>query len=182
MGRGPGFGWWASPTDVGRRIDGGAAVTKDMNRSHRDVADLVTSIAASGDDKARAASLIAGVIREGFDYRWTGIYEVGEHEIYALAWDGPHAPAYPRFPKTEGLCGEAVLSRAVVRVDDVTKDPNYLTTLDSTRSEVVVPVLTVKMEPVGLIDVESDQVGAFSEIDVAALQACASAMRPLWSS
>jgi L-methionine (R)-S-oxide reductase len=74
-----------------------------------------------------------------------------------------------------------VLSRAAVRVDDVTKDPDYLRTHESTRAELVVPVLTTGMEVVGVIDVESDQVGAFGEQDVGALQACAAALRPLWT-
>jgi putative methionine-R-sulfoxide reductase with GAF domain len=42
-------------------------------------------------------------------------------------------------------------------------------------------VLTTGMEVVGVIDVESDQVGAFGEQDVRALQACAAALRPLWT-
>ncbi|MDQ3982325.1 MAG: hypothetical protein M3271_06545 [Actinomycetota bacterium] len=71
-------------------------------------------------------------------------------------------------------------SRAVVRVDDVSQDDNYLTTLDSTRSEIVVPVVTVGMDVVGLIDVESDQVAAFTSEDASLLGSCASGILPLW--
>ena len=144
------------------------------------VIEQVARIAASEAEKNTAAQRIATLIRTGLGYRWAGIYEVGNDDIYALAWDGPHEPAHPRFPKTKGLCGQAVRSRVVVRVDDVTQDPNYLTTLDSTRSELVVPVLTA-VEPVGLIDVESDQVAAFSDQDVSVLEECASAIRTLWA-
>ena len=77
--------------------------------------------------------------------------------------------------------GRAAASRAVVTVDDVTKDPGYLTTFDSTRSEIAVPVLTTAMQPLGVIDVESDKVAAFDDEDREVLMACAVAMRPLWS-
>jgi putative methionine-R-sulfoxide reductase with GAF domain len=63
----------------------------------------------------------------------------------------------------------------------VTQDPDYLTTVDSTRSEIVVPILGTTMEAVGLIDAESERVAAFSAEDLSALQACAAAIRPLWS-
>jgi L-methionine (R)-S-oxide reductase len=153
----------------------------NMDKKTAPIINLVGRIASSPQDKGKAAQLIAAAIRDGFDYRWTGIYEVGDEDIYALAWDGPHDPAWPRFPKTQGLSGRAVVSRAAVSVEDVTQDLDYLTTLDSTRSEIVVPILTTAMEPVGLIDVESERVAAFGAEDVSALQACASAIRPLWT-
>ena len=39
-----------------------------------------------------------------------GVYEVTEEEIANLAFDGPCAPAHPRFPITEGLSGASVAS------------------------------------------------------------------------
>jgi len=139
--------------------------------------ELVSSIR----DKQEVARQIARAITTTLGYRWAGVYEVGEDEIFVLGWHGPHAPAHPRFPRTRGLCGQAVLSRSAVRVDDVTNDPEYLTTLNSTRSELVVPVMATAMEVVGVIDVESDQVAAFSDQDVAILQSCAAAIPPLWA-
>lgn len=144
--------------------------------------EQVGEVAVTASTKEAAARRIAEVIRTSRAYRWVGVYEVGDAEIYALAWDGPNDPAYPRFPKTEGLCGQAVRSRQAVLIDDVTKNAHYLTTLGSTRSELVVPVLTTAGHVVGLIDVESERVGAFTAEDVSALQECASAIRPLWAS
>jgi GAF domain-containing protein len=152
-----------------------------MDKKTAQIVDRVGGIVSSSQDKGKAAQLIAEAIRDGFDYRWTGIYEVGDQDIYALAWAGPHDPAFPRFPKTKGLSGRAILSRAAVSVDDVSQDPDYLTTFDSTRSEIVVPILTTTMEPVGLIDVESERIAAFSAEDFSALQPCAYAIRPLWT-
>jgi putative methionine-R-sulfoxide reductase with GAF domain len=155
-----------------------------MKRPPSEEADLTELIAkvAEMPDRRAAAAAIASLIRSYGSYRWVGIYEVGEEEIYVLAWSGPSAPSHPRFPRSAGICGRAVLSRAMVCVDDVTKDPDYLTTLNSTRSEIVVPVLATNVEPLGLIDVESEDVAAFSTRDRDVLLACASAARRLWPS
>jgi L-methionine (R)-S-oxide reductase len=141
---------------------------------------IALAAAAQGPDREAAAKDIASLIRTQRSYRWVGIYEVNDHDIYVLGWSGPNAPAIPRFARSQGLCGRAIASRAIVAVDDVTKDPDYLTTFNSTRSEIVVPVLTTTMQAVGLIDVESEKVSVFDDEDRAALAACATAVRPLW--
>jgi L-methionine (R)-S-oxide reductase len=118
-------------------------------------------------------------IRESGGYRWVGIYEVGAEEIAILAWSGEGSPAYPRFPKERGLCGAAVAARSTIVSNDVANDSRYLTTFGSTRSEVVVPIRGQTGDVVGLIDVESDRIGAFTPEDVRALEASAADLAPL---
>jgi len=130
----------------------------------------------SGADRARKAAAIASAIRRAGDYRWVGVYEVTEEEIANLAFDGPGAPAHPRFPITQGLSGSAVASGETVVANDVREDPRYLEAFGSTRSEIIVPVLDRAGKVVGTIDVESEQVNAFSEEDRAALGRCAAAV------
>ena len=113
---------------------------------------------------------MADEIRKVGNYRWVGIYAVGSTEISLIGWSGPAAPAHPRFPKDRGLCGAAAASGQTIVVPDVTKDPRYLQTLGTTRSEMVVPVKRATGEVVGLIDVESDRGDAFSPEDVATLE------------
>ena len=154
-----------------------------MRRHETDPTSLLDAVTATARraDRKTAAREIARLIRNDRSYRWVGIYEVGQQDIYVLGWSGPKEPTVPRFRRDQGLCGRAAASRAVVTVDDVTKDPDYLTTFDSTRSEIVVPVLGSAMQPIGVIDVESDEVAAFGGEDREVLMACAAAMRPLWS-
>ena len=140
--------------------------------------ELVEASAAAGDRGVRAER-VAAAIRSFGGYRWVGIYDVYGDEIAVVAWDGPGAPAHPRFPRTAGLCGAAVASRRAVVVGDVTADPRYLTTHSSTRSEIVVPVFANGV-PVGLIDVESEMADAFASEDEQLLQRCAALVSPLW--
>jgi L-methionine (R)-S-oxide reductase len=143
--------------------------------------DEVSRALNSDGDREWKASVVARVIRWSGAYRWVGIYEVTNGEIVNLAFDGPGAPAYPRFPVTQGLSGVAVASGETVVVGDVSKDPRYLTAFGSTRSEMIIPVLDrAGRKVVGTIDVESDQVDAFSEGDRAALERCAVAVTKLF--
>ena len=129
-----------------------------------------------GGGRERKTAGVARAIRRAGTYRWVGLYEVTEDEIINLAFDGPGAPAHPRFPIAQGLSGTAVASGETVMVGDVSKDPRYLTAFGSTRSEIIVPVVDrAGRKVVGTIDVESERVDAFSEEDRAALERCASA-------
>lgn len=65
-------------------------------------------------------------------------------------------------------------------VADVTKDPRYLTTFGSTRSEMIVPVMDERGEVIGLIDVESDRQDAFGDEDRRFLEGCAPQLRALF--
>ena len=136
----------------------------------------------NGDgDRERKAADIARAIRQAGGYRWVGLYEVTEEEIVNLVFDGPGAPAYPRFPVSQGLSGSAVASKETVVVGDVREDPRYLTAFGSTRSEIIVPVLgSAGWEVVATIDVEGEQVDAFSEGDRAVLERCAAAVAGLF--
>jgi GAF domain-containing protein len=123
---------------------------------------------------------MADRIRETGGYRWVGIYAVGREEISVIGWSGPEAPAHPRFPKNRGLCGAAAASGSTVVVRDVAEDPRYLITFGSTRSEIVVPVKRATGKVVGLIDVESEKLDAFTSEDRRLLEKLASEVAGLW--
>lgn len=108
---------------------------------------------------------MAEMIRTACDYRWVGIYKIVRGDFVIVAKTGECPPAYPRFPITQGLAGAALESKQPIMVADVHKDPRYLPTFGSTQSEIVVPVITETGKPVGLIDVESENVNAFTEND-----------------
>lgn len=131
-------------------------------------------------DRVGKARRVTAAIRETGGYRWVGLYDVAEDEIGIVAWSGPGPPAFPRFPSSQGLCGATVKSRQTTVVGDVSQDPRYLTTLSSTRSEIVVPVMSPSGSVVGLLDVESDLPEAFAAVDQECLEQCARVLAPLW--
>lgn len=108
---------------------------------------------------------MAEMIRAACDYRFVGIYKITHGDFVIVAKTGTCPPAYPRFPITQGLAGAALESKKSIMVADVHQDPRYLPTFGSTQSEIVVPVITEAQKVVGLIDVESEKVNAFTEVD-----------------
>ncbi len=72
-------------------------------------------------------------------------------------------------PLDEGVTGAAATSRTPVLVDDVRQDPRYLNALDAVRSELAVP-MTARGKLVGVLDVQSTRVKAYSDQDRAMLR------------
>jgi sigma-B regulation protein RsbU (phosphoserine phosphatase) len=79
----------------------------------------------------------------------------------------------PRIKVGEGLCGYAALTKEVVLVPDVRQDPRYLSLIPETRSELVVPLIH-KDRLVGVFDLESTELGRFTEEHVKVLTPLAS--------
>jgi GAF domain-containing protein len=146
-----------------------------------DILSRLAAIAARHDDRAGRGKEAAESIRLACNYHWVGLYDVTASEIRALAWTGVKPPAFPIFPRTLGLNGAAVSAGWPVVINDVRSDRRYLTTFGTTLAEAVVPVRVGKTI-VGTIDVESDQINAFTADDERFLQRCAEALVPLWSS
>ncbi len=133
-------------------------------------------------DRALTAKRIAEAIAAERDYRWVGLYEVTPTEIGMIACTGATPPAFPRFPVSKGLCGSAVATRSVVNVGNVQEDPRWLTTFGTTRSEIIVPIFSaVESRVIGLIDVESDCLNAFTMDDERFLNSCAPFLHPVFS-
>lgn len=117
---------------------------------------------ANGPDDVKK---IVEMIREARGYRWVGVYKITRGELVIVAGTGDDPPTYPRFPVTQGLCGAAVESRKTLVVPDVREDPRYLPTFGTTRSELIVPIISRSDRVVGAIDAESENLDAFSQDD-----------------
>lgn len=76
-------------------------------------------------------------------------------------------------PLGEGLTGAAGLAQQPVLVGNVLEDNRYLNTLDAVRSELAVPMV-LRNKLVGVMDLQSTTLDAFSQQDKALLQLIAS--------
>jgi L-methionine (R)-S-oxide reductase len=144
-----------------------------------DLAAEIAAVVARRAPVGERAQAAAEAVRAWTGRRWVGIYEVTRDEVVNVAWSGPTAPAHPRFPVTMGLSSAAIAERRPIVSNDVTADPRYLTALESTGSELIVPVM-VEDEVVGTLDIEDERVGAFAPEDVRVFEVVAAALRPLY--
>ena len=75
-----------------------------------------------------------------------------------------------RIPLGKGVCGESAASRQTVIVGDVKIYPNYISCDSSARSEIVVPMVK-DGKVVGVLDLDSHQVGDYNDVDQDYLEA-----------
>lgn len=125
----------------------------------------IGAFALAGGCRAKRMKELAEMIRAARDYRWLGLYKVTKKDFAILAFTGDEPPAYPRFPITQGLCGAALETGKPVVVGDVRKDPRYLPTFHTTRSEIIVPMVNEHQNIVGMLDVESEKPNVFGNED-----------------
>jgi len=142
--------------------------------SERRYADTMETLAEIGREFASILDLdellqrIAQHIKRLIDYRTFGILLVDQDAGEVVM---RHAIRYSdailekRVKLGEGLVGYAAVHKVPVLVDDVSKDPRYIKVVEDARSELVVPLL-VKDRCVGLFDLESPELAAFSKQDI----------------
>jgi sigma-B regulation protein RsbU (phosphoserine phosphatase) len=119
---------------------------------------------------------IAQVARRVIDYRTFGILLVNEESRalemkVAVQYD--ETVVLPKVAIGEGLVGYAALHREAVLVPDVSKDPRYIKVVDDVRSELAIPML-LKDRCIGVFDLESPELDAFTKRDVEILSLLAS--------
>lgn len=144
--------------------------------------ELETAVCATAAlrlPRSERAEQIADLIRAATGRRWVGVYEVTLTEVVNLGWSGPAPPTYPRFPVARGLTGAAVSTRETVVSNDVARDPRYLTALESTGSELIVPVIAGN-RVVGTLDVEDERTDAFGDDDRRLFERLAGELGPLY--
>ena len=107
-------------------------------------------------------------------YNWVGFYLLDKHDPNMLVL-GPFAGSFTPLESIslgDGLCGSAAAAGRTVIVNDVSRDPRYLSASDIVKSELVAPVFAYK-KLIGEIDVESYFTETFQEDDQEFVEACA---------
>ena len=104
----------------------------------------------------------AAALKEAFGFFWVGFYMVKEDELVLGPFQGPIACT--RIRKGKGVCGTVWQQGESLIVPDVDAFPGHIACSSASKSEIVVPIKedgTV----VGVLDVDSDQLDDFSEVD-----------------
>ena len=118
---------------------------------------------------------IAQLARRVIDYRTFGILMLtDELELeMKLAVQYGEKVNVPRVKLGEGLVGYAALHKEAVLVPDVSEDPRYIKIVPDVRSELAIPML-LKDRCIGVVDLESPELDAFTKRDVEILTLLAS--------
>jgi phosphoserine phosphatase RsbU/P len=149
-----------------------ALVNARLYEQSRLDAEALETLAEIGREVASVLDLdqlfarIAQLTKRVIDYRTFGILllnEEGELEIKIALHFGEKRDL-PRVRLGEGIVGYAALHREAVLVSDVSQDPRYIRVVPDVRSELAIPLL-IKDRCIGVVDLESPELDAFSRRD-----------------
>lgn len=98
-------------------------------------------------------------------FHWTGIYLLDKmkNELYLEYYVGKPTE-HSHIAVGVGVCGSAIAEESDKIIDDVREEDNYLACSLETRAEIVV-LIEKNGNIIGQIDVDSDEVQAFDELD-----------------
>ena len=159
-------------TQFGAHVAVALANARLYERSRLD-AEAFETLAEIGREVASVLDLeelfthIAQLTTRLIEYRTFGLFllnELGELEIKAAVKYGEKVEV-PRIRLGEGLVGYAALHREPVLVPDVSLDPRYINLVPDVRSELAIPLM-LKDRCIGVFDLESPELDAFSKRDV----------------
>ncbi|EGR0773850.1 GAF domain-containing protein [Vibrio cholerae] len=111
---------------------------------------------------ANLANLSALLNMELTELNWVGFYLMQENELVLGPFQGK--PACVRIPVGRGVCGTAVAENKVQRVYDVHQFEGHIACDAASNSEIVIP-FSINGKVAGVLDIDSPNIGRFSEID-----------------
>ena len=111
---------------------------------------------------------LAAALKYGLGFFWVGFYRVKGDELVLGPFQGPIACT--RIAPGRGVCGSAWSRRQTLIVPDVDAFPGHIACSSASRSEMVVPMLDGAGTVWGVLDVDSDRLDDFSEVDREALE------------
>jgi len=125
-------------------------------------------VAGETDVVALMATLACEVHRADDRFDWTGFYRVVAPELMKIGpYQGGHGCL--TIPFSRGVCGAAARSGEAQIVGDVATFPGHIACASSTRSELVLPVRNGAGDLIGVFDIDSDRLSAFTAADAAGL-------------
>ena len=123
----------------------------------------IAAIINGEDDWVAVMSNVCAAIQEAMGFFWTGIYRVKDGELLIGPFQGSVACMHIGYGK--GVCGTAWKERRSVVVEDVEKFEGHIACSSLSKSEIVVPLRGRSSEIVGVLDIDSKEVGTFDETD-----------------
>ncbi|WP_324717080.1 sensor domain-containing diguanylate cyclase [Carboxydochorda subterranea] len=152
-------------------------LVRELRRARQQLEALYESgkLITSELDLERLITRLVRLVRNTFGYSHPAILLVDEERkdtLRLVGAAGYDAPIGMTIGFDQGITGFVARTGLAVRVDDVRRDPRYVPGIRECMSEVAVPI-RIKGRVLGVLNVESPRLSAFTEEDEQVLQAIA---------
>ena len=114
------------------------------------------------DDLIANLANVCAALKEQFNWFWVGFYLVKDDELVLGPFQGP--VACTRIKKGKGVCGASWQQEQTLIVPNVDEFPGHIACASASKSEIVLP-LYLDGEIIGVLDVDSEYLSHFDEVD-----------------
>ena len=122
----------------------------------------INALIADETDIIANMANVCAALKEYFNFFWVGFYLVKQDQLVLGPFQGP--VACTRIAYGKGVCGTAWKENKTLIVPDVNQFPGHIACSSLSQSEIVIPV-TQNNEVVAVLDVDSEHLNHFDEID-----------------
>lgn len=133
------------------------------------LAAQVAAVLDGIDDEIAAMATLSSLLHHGFGHLWTGFYRAVSPTLLRV---GPYQGTLGclEIPIGRGVCGTAAAEMRTVIVPDVDAFPGHIRCDARSRSEIVVPVLRPDGSLLAVLDIDSERLDRFDDVDARALE------------
>ncbi|MFK4205717.1 GAF domain-containing protein [Acinetobacter junii] len=139
----------------------------DKAEQYQSIIPQIKAIVEGEPDLIANLANICAALNQQFGWLWVGFYLVKQNELVLGPFQGPIACT--RIAKGRGVCGTAWQQQQVIIVPDVELFSGHIACSSASKSEIVLPIMQNK-ECVGVLDIDSDELNQFDEVDAKYLQ------------
>jgi L-methionine (R)-S-oxide reductase len=145
-------------------------VPKTDNRKeiYEELAPQISALVKGETDLVANLANITAALKEAFGFFWVGFYVKKENQLVLSAFQGSIACTRIDFDK--GVCGHCYTTKQVVVVPNVDEFPGHIVCSFASKSEIVLPVFDKSGNVAMVLDIDSDKLDDFSEMDATGLQ------------
>lgn len=141
--------------------------TQKSERYQRIYLQLKDLFVKTDNTIARMATTVALLHNKFNYYFWTGFYILEKGELTVGPYQGSLACMVLR--QNTGVCWAGINQQKAILVENVNDFPGHIACDSRSQSEVVVPLFK-NNQIIAILDVDSKELGSFSEADVVGLQ------------
>lgn len=134
-------------------------------------------IAGETDETAVLANVSSALATAFPEWLWTGFYLVRNGELLLGPFQGPVACYHIK--KGRGVCGSSWEREETIVVPDVEEFPGHIACSSLSRSEIVVPMYSKEGDIVGVLDIDSPEIGTFDQVDKQYLEQLVSVLKDI---
>lgn len=140
----------------------------DRKTIYDEITPQIEALVADETDVMANLANIAAVLKEALGFFWVGFYLKKDDQLVLGPFQGPLACT--RIAFGQGVCGHAYSTQETVIVPDVDKFPGHIACSSASRSEIVVPIFDADGGVAAVLDVDSDEIADFNDVDREGLQ------------